>query len=141
MCIEESLKSDVGNCIDFENDISKDNKRNEGESRLHYNLIKYNRNFLYKSLEDISENVTLVQLMHSLINVNHTISVVGTLIFDSNYGKAIVLNRASFDIIFAPSVGEEQGAKFESVFTAVRYIYSRAQLKKDSCDVLVRTQL
>ena len=29
-----------------------------------------------------------------------------------------------------PSVGEEKAAKFESVFTAVRYIYSQAQLKK-----------
>ena len=34
------------------------------------------------------------------------------------------------DMICAPSVGEEQAAKFESVSTAVRYIYSRVQLKK-----------
>ena len=49
----------------------------------------------YKFLEDISENVTLVQLMDSLVNVNHAISVVGNWIFDSNYEKALVLNRAS----------------------------------------------
>ena len=33
-------------------------------------------------------------------------------------------------MICAPSVGEGQAAKFESVFTAARYIYSAAQLNK-----------
>ena len=64
----------------------------------------------YKILEDISENFTLVQLMDSLGNVNHAISVVGNWIFESNYEKALVLNRSSLDMIFTPSVGEEQDA-------------------------------
>ena len=34
-------------------------------------------------------------------------------------------------MIYAPSVGEEQVAEFETVFTAVRYICSTAHLKKD----------
>ena len=42
----------------------------------------------------------------SLGNVNYAISVVGYWIFDSNYEKALVLNRASLDMICAPSVGE-----------------------------------
>ena len=58
--------------------------------------------------------------MDSLGNVNHAISVVWNWIFDSNYEKAFVLNRASLHMIFASSDGEEQVAKFESVFTAVR---------------------
>ena len=74
---------------------------------MHANLIKYKRKGEYKLLEDISANVTLVQLMYSLGNVNNAISVVGNWIFDSNYEKALVLNRASLDIICAPSVGEE----------------------------------
>ena len=69
--------------------------------------------------------------MDSLGNANHAISVVGNWIFDSNYEKALVINSASLDMIFAPSVGEEQYAIFESVFTAVRYICSAAQLKKE----------
>ena len=97
---------------------------------MHYNLIKYKKKGLNKILEDISKHVTLVQLMDSLVNVNHVISVVGNLIFDSNYEKALVLNRESLDMICASSVGEGQAAKFESVFTAVRYIYSAVQLKK-----------
>ena len=55
-------------------------------------------------------------------NVNHAISVVVNWIFNSNYEKALVLNRASLDMICAPSVGEEQAAKFETVFGTVRYI-------------------
>ena len=93
-----------------------------------------------KNLEDISENVTLVKLMDSLGNVNHSISVVGNWIFDSNYEKELVLNRASLDMICAPSVGEEQYAIFETVFTAVIYIYYRGKLKNDSCYVSFKTQ-
>ena len=82
----------------------------------------------YKILEDISANVTLVQLMHSLGNVNHAISVVGSWIFDSNYEISLVLNKASLDMICAPSVGEEQATKFEKVYYSVRYIFNEAKL-------------
>ena len=84
----------------------------------------------YNVFEDISANITLVQLMDSLVNVNHHISVVGNWIFDSNYEKAIVLNRESLDVVCAPSVDEEQDAIFETVFTAVRFIFKGAQLKE-----------
>ena len=126
------MKSEVGNRIDFANDILKNKKRNVGEARVKYNLIKYKKMHEYKILEYISETFTLVQLMDSLINENHAISVVGNWTFDSNHEKSIVLNRSSLDIIYSPSVGEEQDAIFESVFTAVRYIYYGAQFKKDS---------
>ena len=89
------MKSEVGNRIDFVNDILKNKKINVGEARVHYNLIKYNKMREYKILEDISENFTLVQLMDSLGNVSHDISVVGNWIFDSNYEKSLFLNRAS----------------------------------------------
>ena len=59
----------------------------------------------YKILEEISENFTLVQLMDSLVNVNHSISVVGNWIFDSNYEQSLILNRESLDMICAPYVG------------------------------------
>ena len=120
MRIEESLKSGVVNHIDFANDILKNQKRNKGEPKVHYNLIKYKQMREYTILEDIGENFTLVQLMDSLVNVNHAISVVGNWIFDSNYEKSLVLNRASLEMICTPYFGEEQAAKFESVFTAVR---------------------
>ena len=68
--------------------------------------------------------------MDSLGNVNHAISVVGSWIFDSNYEWALVLNKASLDMICAPSVGEEQAAKLEKVYYAVRYIFNESKLKK-----------
>ena len=70
--------------------------------------------------------------MDSLGNVNNSISVVGYWIFDSDYEKSLVLNRALLDMICAPSVGEEKAAKFELLFTAVICICSVAQLKKGS---------
>ena len=79
---------------------------------------------------DISEHVILVQLMDSLGNVNNDITAIGYWIFDSSYDKSLVLNRESLDMICAPSVGEEQVAVFETVFTAVRYIWSTADLNK-----------
>ena len=57
-------------------------------------------------MKNISANVTLVQLMDSLVNVNHAISVVGSWIFDSNYERALFLNKESLDMICAPSIGE-----------------------------------
>ena len=80
----------------------------------------------YDILTDISLYVTLVNLMDSLGNVNHAISVVGYCIFDSNYKKTLVLNRESLDIICDPFVGEEEFAEFETVFNAGRYIFSIA---------------
>ena len=68
MRIEESLKSEVDNRIDFANDILKNNKRNRDEPKVHYNLIKYKKKDLYKILDDISKHFTLVQLMDSLGN-------------------------------------------------------------------------
>ena len=68
--------------------------------------------------------------MDSLGNVKHAISFFANWIFDSNYEKSLVLNRSSLDMIYAPSVGEEQDAIFETVFTAVRYIFNGAQLKE-----------
>ena len=123
------MKNELVNRIDFANDILKNKKRNEGETKVHYILIKYKKKSLYKILEDISKHVTMIQLMYSLGNMNHAISVVGYWIFESNYEELLVLNMASLGMICAPSVGEGQAAKFELLFTAVKYISSAAQLK------------
>ena len=81
-------------------------------------------------MKNISGNVTLVQLVDSLGNVNHAISVVGSWIFDSKYERALVLNKEWLEMICAPSIGEEQAARFEKVYYAVRYILNEAKLKK-----------
>ena len=125
------MKIKVDNRIDFANAILKNEKTIKGKPRVYYILRKYKKKGSYDILTDISEHVTLVQLMYSLGNVNHDISVVGYWIFDSNYEMALVLNRESLDVIFALSVGEEEVATFERVFYAVRYIFSTAHLKKE----------
>ena len=70
--------------------------------------------------------------MDSIVNVNHAISVVGNWIFESNYERALVLNKASLAMICAPYVGEEQNDIFEKVYYSVRYIFNVAKLKKGS---------
>ena len=120
----------MGHRIDFVNAILK-NKKIKGEPKLYYSLRKYKNKGSYDILTEMSQHVTLVQSMDYLGNVNYAISVVRYWIFESNYEKSLVLNRESLDIIFAPSCGEEQVAKFETVFTAVIYILLYAHLKKD----------
>ena len=70
----------------------------------------------------------LVQLMESLGNAYHDISIVEHWIFDSNYNKALFLTQEYLDLILSPSIGEEQ--TFRSVFYAVRYIWAPINLKK-----------
>ena len=45
------------------------------------------KNDSFDIINDISENVTLVQLMDSLGNINHAISIVRSWIFESNNEK------------------------------------------------------
>ena len=68
-------------------------RRIKGEQKLRYNMTIRKKNYAFDILNDISEDVTLVQLMDSLGNVNHAISIVGYWIFDSNYKKALYLTQ------------------------------------------------
>ena len=83
----------MGNRIDFANNILKNENKIKGEPKVNYRLRKYKKKGSYDILTDISENVTLVQLMDSLGNTNHGISVFGYWVFDSNYKGELVLNR------------------------------------------------
>ena len=50
-------------------------------------------------LNDISENVTLVQLIGALVNLNNSISIVGYWMFYYNYEQALCMTRESLDLI------------------------------------------
>ena len=78
----------------------------KGEQNLRYNMTIRKKNDAFDILNDMSENVTLVQLMDSLGNMSHAISIVGHWIFDSNFKKALCLTQESLDIIFSPLIGE-----------------------------------
>ena len=71
----------------------KNRRKIKGEQNLQYNMVIWRKNYDFDILNDISKYVTLVQLMDSLGNVNHAISVVGYWIFDSNYKKAFFLQK------------------------------------------------
>ena len=68
--------------------------------------------------------------MESLGNVNRAISIVGYCIFDYNYKKAFCSTQQSLDIICSPSIGEEPGTTYQSVFYAVIYSWAPGNLKK-----------
>ena len=84
--------------------------------------------FAFDIRNDISENVTLVQLMEPLVNVNHAISIVGNWVFYSYYKKALFFTQESTDLICSPSIGKELVATFPSVFYAVRFIWTPIHL-------------
>ena len=65
----------------------------KGEHNLRYNLTIWRENDNFDILNEIIDNVTLVQLMESLGNVNHYISIIWNWIFDSNYRKALCLTQ------------------------------------------------
>ena len=65
----------------------------KGEHCLRYNLKVCQKNDAIDILKNISEYVTLAQLMDSLRNVNNDISILGYWIFDSNYEKTLYLTQ------------------------------------------------
>ena len=71
----------------------KHRRKIKGEQNLQYNLTIQKKNDDFDILNDTSEDVTLVQIMDSLGNVNHAISVVGYWVFDFDYNKALFLHK------------------------------------------------
>ena len=68
-------------------------RRIKGEQNLKYNLVIWKKNDAFDVLNDISTDVTLVELMYSLGNVNCAIIIVGNWIFDSKYNKSLCLTQ------------------------------------------------
>ena len=100
----------------------------KGEQNLRYNLTIWKKNDAFDTLNYIKEDVTLVQLMYSLGNMNHDISIVGYWIFDSDYERALCLKQELWYIIFSNSIGEELVAMFQPVLYAVRYSWAPIHL-------------
>ena len=71
----------------------KNRRRIKGEQNLQYNMTIWKKNDVFDIKSDISEDVTLVQLMDSIGNANNNISIVGHWIFDSKRYKALCLTQ------------------------------------------------
>ena len=81
------------NRIHFANAIMTNRSKSKDEHNLKYNLKVWHKNDVFDIINNVSEYVTLVQLMESLVNVNHAISIVGYWIFDSSYKKSLCLTQ------------------------------------------------
>ena len=79
--------NDYSNRIKFTNAIMVDQGKNKGEKCLRYKMETWKEKGTFLYYENISEHVTLVQLMDQLSNVNNAVSLVGKWIFDSNHEK------------------------------------------------------
>ena len=84
----------------------KNRRKIKDEPNLQYNLTICKKNYDFGILNNIGGDLTLLQLMASLVNVNHDISIVGYWIFYSNYKKAFCLTQELLDIICSPSIGK-----------------------------------
>ena len=94
--IKESLILQIDkfrNIIHFANGIMTNIMHIRGEQNLRYNMKIWNKNYVFDIINNISEYVTLVQLIYSPVNVNHAISIVGYWIFDSNYEKPLLMKK------------------------------------------------
>ena len=116
-------KENSKNIIHFDNTFMSNRRKIKGEQNLKYNMTICRKYDDFYILNDITKLFTLVQLMESLVHVNHAISIVGNWIFDSKYEKSRCLTQESMDIICSPSVGKELVATLRSVHYAVRYIW------------------
>ena len=61
--------------------------RHIGEQHLRYNMREWKKKGVFDILNDISEKVTLVQLMDTIGDANHAIGILGYSIFDFNHEK------------------------------------------------------
>ena len=94
------------NRTNFANYIMTNRMHIQNERHLRYNLKVWHKTDDYDILNNISEYVTLVQLMDSLVNVNCAIIIVGYGVFYSIYEKSLCLTQESLYVICSPSICE-----------------------------------
>ena len=85
-------------------------------------MVKKEERDSFDFLDNISEHVTLVQLMDSLGNVNNSVSVLGKWIFDSNYKKSLPLTIESLNLLCYCSEKWKIFTLFDTVFYSVIYM-------------------
>ena len=119
MACELHAYSDI---IKFANAIMFDKVRNKGEQCLRCKPEEWNKEGTFYVVNNISEHVTLVQLMYSLGNVNHTVSLVGKWIFNSNYEKVLQLKIESLNLICSCSDEYQNVTIFNWVYYVLRHV-------------------
>ena len=79
------------NSIKFASNIITDCVRNKREQSCRYKLVKWDIKVLFDIFNDISNHVTLVQLIDTDDNINHAVSITVSWIYGSNYKRALPL--------------------------------------------------
>ena len=87
-----------------------DKERNKGGECHHYKLKKTNKRVTFDIINDISEYITLVQLVDTVVNVNHAVSISGFWIYYLNYEKEFPFLKESLHIISYCSYSDEMHA-------------------------------
>ena len=114
--------------IKFSNKIITDRVSNKGEHRWRYEIVQWKKRGEFDIFNDISDHVTLVQMIYTYGHVNHAVSITRYWIYDYNYKLALTLIKESLDIICSSSKDEKgMYAKFEDVYYAIRYVNPKAK--------------
>ena len=69
-----------------------DRVREEDNQNIRYKMFKL-KTGEFDILNDISDHVTLVQLIETAGNVNHAVSIIRCWIYDSNYKRELPLTK------------------------------------------------
>ena len=83
--ISSLLTGEILDRVIFDNTIMKYGGKRTGDQNLHYKLEHWKKIVTFHIPNNISKYINLVQLMDSVGNVNHAVSVAGKRIFNSNY--------------------------------------------------------
>ena len=110
----------LANAIPIDKNIRKE------DQHIRYKLHQWKKIGPFDILNNISKYVTLVQLMDSVGNINHAVSVVGKWTFDSNYKKVLPLNIDSLNLICAFSDEYYYLEIFQVVYYAVRSVNTKS---------------
>ena len=94
----------------------------KGEHSIIYNIKLWNIKGDLETIKDISEHLKLVQLIETVGNVNHEVSIGRNWIFDSYYDKNLPLAKESMNLICYYSDGYAMYLIFERVYYEARYV-------------------
>ena len=123
--------------ISISNAIMKECVCNTGEQRIRYKIKPWEKQGSFDILHGVSKNITLVQFMDTFRGVNHAVSIVVYLKFDSKYKNALPLTLYSFNLMGSPLVVEGIIVRFEIFFYAFRYVNNTGKLKIDDQCIII----
>ena len=105
-----------------------DRVRDKFEQHHNYKMVQWKKTVEFDILNDISDHVTLVQLIDTDGNVHHSVNINRCSLYKYNDKRALTLIKKSLDIMYS-TYKNEKGiyAEFKSVYYASRYVNPKAK--------------